>query len=74
MEIPVQFIRYAVVGLISNVSLYLVYLALTSAGMGHKIAMTLLYVVGVSLTFLLNRNWSFRQNGPRKVTQMGNIG
>ena len=31
--------------------------------MGHKTAMTLLYVVGVSLTFLFNRKWSFRHDG-----------
>ena len=64
MEISTQFIRYGVVGLVSNGVLYLAYLALTWAGMGHKTAMTLLYVVGVSLTFLLNRNWSFRHDGP----------
>ena len=58
-----QFLRYAVVGLVSNGVLYLAYLALTWAGMGHKTAMTLLYVVGVSLTFLFNRNWSFRHDG-----------
>ena len=63
MEISTQFIRYGVVGLVSNGVLYLAYLALTWAGMGHKTAMTLLYVVGVSLTFLFNRNWSFRHDG-----------
>ncbi len=63
MEISAQFIRYAVVGVVSNRALYLAYLALTWAGMGHKTAMTLLYVVGVLLTFLFNRNWSFRHGG-----------
>jgi len=38
----------------------LAYPALTLTGMGHKTAMTLLYVVGVLLTFLFNRKWSFR--------------
>ena len=63
MEISAQFIRYATVGLAANGVGYILYLALTSAGMGHKTAMTLLYAVGVSLTFLFNRNWSFRHDG-----------
>ncbi len=63
MEISAQFLRYAVVGLVSNGVLYLAYLALTWAGMGHKTAMTLLYAVGVIQTFVFNRNWSFRHGG-----------
>ena len=63
MEISTQFIRYAVVGLVSNGVLYLAYLALTWAGMGHKTAMTLLWAVGVLQTFLFNRKWSFRHDG-----------
>ncbi len=62
MNIRHQFAKYAVVGVVSNSVFYLLYLLLTSAGMGHKTAMTLLYAVGVSLTFLLNRNWSFRHD------------
>ena len=50
MEISAQFIRYATVGLAANGVGYILYLALTWAGMGHKTAMTLLYVVGVSMT------------------------
>ncbi len=63
MEISAQFLRYAVVGLVSNGVLYLAYLALTWAGMGHKTAMTLLWAVGVLQTFIFNRNWSFRHDG-----------
>jgi len=54
-----QLLRYAVVGVGSNVILYLVYLLLTSLGLGHKTAMTLLYTVGILQTFLLNRRWTF---------------
>lgn len=55
-----QFTRYAIVGLVSNFVLYMLYLALTSLSMGHKSAMTLLYAVGVAQTFLFNKRWSFR--------------
>jgi putative flippase GtrA len=58
-----QFIRYATVGLISNAVGFLLYLALTGAGMEHKLAMTLLYAVGVAQTFLFNKRWSFRHGG-----------
>ena len=54
-----QFLRYAVIGLGSNVILYLAYLLLTSFGLGHKTAMTLVYGVGTLQTFLLNRRWTF---------------
>lgn len=31
--------------------------------MGHKLAMTLIYVTGVCLTFLVNKNWTFSHQG-----------
>ena len=63
MRLHEQFFRYALVGLTSNLLLYLLYLLLTYLGMGHKSAMTGLYFLGVLQTFVLNRNWSFRHNG-----------
>lgn len=61
--ITAQFTRYAIVGLASNLVLYMLYLALTALGMGYKSAMTLLYVVGVAQTFIFNKKWSFRHGG-----------
>jgi len=58
-----QFLRYAVVGLVSNLLLYLAYLLITQRGVGHKTTMTLLYAVGLSLTFVFNRNWTFSHQG-----------
>jgi putative flippase GtrA len=58
-----QFLRYAVVGLASNLVLYLAYLGLTMLGMGPKTAMSVLYVLGVAQTFLFNRTWSFGHDG-----------
>ena len=60
-----QFLRYAAIGVASNVALYLLYLALTYLGVGHKTAMTSLYVIGVLATFLFNRRWAFRDSGPQ---------
>ena len=58
-----QLIRYGIVGLASNAVGYLVYLAITAAGMEHKLAMSLLYALGVAQTFLFNKRWSFGHGG-----------
>ena len=58
-----QFMRYIVVGVTSNTLLYLSYIGLTTLGLGHKTAMTLLYVTGGLLTFFANRTWSFNHLG-----------
>jgi putative flippase GtrA len=54
-----QFIKFAVVGLISNGVLYLAYLLLTWVGPGPKIAMTILYAMGTAQTFIFNHRWTF---------------
>ena len=59
----IQFIKYAIVGLISNGLLYFVYLLITAYGLGHKTAMTLLYVLGVLQTFIFNKKWTFANHG-----------
>lgn len=58
-----QFLRYASVGLASNLLLYLAYLGLTILGLDHKTAMTLVYVLGVLSTFIANRSWTFNHRG-----------
>ena len=58
-----QFLRYALVGLTSNVLLYVAYLVLTRLGAEPKLAMTVLYLAGVVQTFLVNKRWSFRHGG-----------
>jgi putative flippase GtrA len=68
MHSILQFTRYSFVGLTTNLVLYLMYLFLTSVGMGYKSAMSLLYVLGVLTTFVFNRNWSFRDDGGISIT------
>jgi putative flippase GtrA len=58
-----QFLRYAAVGLVSNLLLYVAYLLITRRGVGYKTTMTLLYAAGVSLTFVFNKNWTFSHQG-----------
>ena len=58
-----QLVRYGIVGLASNAFGYLLYLGLTYLGMGPKLAMSLLYCVGLLQTFAFNKKWSFRFDG-----------
>lgn len=63
MKVHKQFIRYAVVGLASNAIGYVLYIVLTRVGLGPKLAMSLLYGIGVLQTFIFNKKWSFRFAG-----------
>ena len=58
--LSVQFLRYATVGLVVNLTGYLLYLSLTWCGIGHKTAMTLLFFCATFITFFVNRSWSFQ--------------
>ena len=53
-------IRFGIVGLVSNIVLYLLYLFFTAVGFGHKTAMSILFVIGTIQTFILNKNWVFK--------------
>ena len=57
-------VRFAVVGVVSNVALYVAYVGVTFMGVGPKLAMTLCFVAGVLFSFVLNRNWSFKSASP----------
>lgn len=63
MEFTRQAVRFLIVGTFTNISLYLVYLLITWFGIDHKLAMTLVYMSGVFMGFMLNRNWTFRDQG-----------
>lgn len=63
MNVSRQLMRFLIVGTLTNLSLYLVYLVITWLGLDHKLAMTLVYIGGVIMSFSLNRNWTFSHNG-----------
>jgi len=58
-----QLLRYGLVGAAVNLGGYLLFLLITWLGMEAKAAMTLLYVVGASVGFWGNRNWTFAHRG-----------
>ena len=61
-----QVLRYGIIGVGSNIMLYGCYLVLTWIGVGHKLAMTLLYATGVLQTFFFNKRWTFQYGGSGK--------
>jgi putative flippase GtrA len=63
----IQSTRFVIVGLASNIVLYLVYLLITTFGVRYKIAMTMLYVIGTLQTFALNARWTFKHTGHNKT-------
>jgi putative flippase GtrA len=63
MSTHVQMLRFGVVGLASNAVLYLVYLGMTATGIGPKLAMSLVYGIGVAQTFVFNKRWTFNHTG-----------
>ena len=63
MRLRRQFIRFVVVGVVSNAIGYACYLLLTQLGVGHKSAMTCVYALGVTQSFVGNRRWSFGYQG-----------
>jgi putative flippase GtrA len=54
-----QIFRFALVGVGVNVLLYAAYLTLVGLQVDVKVAMSLAYVGGVVLGFVLNRRWTF---------------
>lgn len=58
-----QPVRFLIVGIVLNLVLYLLYLLLTTVGLGHKMAMTSLYFVGLALNFYFHKRWTFGHSG-----------
>ena len=58
-----QLFRYGMVGISTNLALYLLYLSVTYLGIEPKRAMTSVYIVGVILGYIGHRNWTFGHKG-----------
>lgn len=55
-----RLLRYVTVGVISNGMLYLGYIGLTAISTPPEAASAVLFVVGVTATYIVNRVWSFK--------------
>ncbi len=58
-----ELIRYGIVGIVSNLAAYLLFLGVTHIGVGHKTSMTVIYVGAATLGFLGHKQWTFSRSG-----------
>lgn len=59
----VQVLRYGGVGLLSNFLGYIVYIGIVAAGVGHKLAMSIVYAAVFAMSFYGNRRFTFDHRG-----------
>lgn len=57
------FLKYGVVGLLNNAGLYLLFVLLVTLGVSPIATAGLCYVLGVCLSYALNRRWTFKSKG-----------
>lgn len=58
-----QLIRFGIVGVISNMVGYVIYLLITYAGVEPKLTVSVLYPIGALLNFVGNKKWTFGSSG-----------
>ena len=58
-----QFAKYLVVGGLSNVLAYGLYLGVTSVGVSPVVGMSVIYVAASIASFTANRGWTFHSDG-----------
>jgi len=62
-KIAFEIVRYGLVGILTNVISYFLYLIATHFGVGPKIAMSILYFTAATLSFWANKRWTFFHTG-----------
>ncbi len=65
-----QFIRYIIVGSITNVAGFLAFILVTSLGVSPIFTISIFYLIYICLTFYFNKTWSFGHHGQRAVSAM----
>jgi len=66
IRLPLSFIRFLIVGVANTaVGLTVIWVTRNLLHAGNTLANTLGYVVGITVSFFLNRNWSFSFRGDR---------
>jgi putative flippase GtrA len=67
----VQFIKFAVVGVLNSAIQYLVFLFLYSVtGIQYLVASIVGYVAGMTNSYMLNRTWTFRSCDQKLLAQL----
>lgn len=58
-----QLLYYGVIGILTNLSWYAIYLLITSFDTEPKLVMTLIYLCGATTSYFANRKWTFQHTG-----------
>lgn len=58
-----QLLRFSGIGVLINLSGYLLYWGVTAAGVGHKLAMSMIFSLGLLVGFFANRKLTFSHHG-----------
>ena len=64
--LPTSLIRYGMVGLFTNTLLYMLFLVLIRLELSAVLSASVCYVFGITLSYLLNRRWSFESAAPHR--------
>jgi len=65
--LPKSLYRYALVGIGSNASVYLVFVVLIWSGVSAVWAAAICYGIGLILSYTLNRKWSFESTAGHRL-------
>jgi len=60
---PKELIRYAIVGVATNVFGFLLYVLFTELGISPVMTISIFYPIHIGTAFYLNKKWSFRHEG-----------
>ena len=64
MKWPKEFIRYIITGIATNATgLGIFYLLVEAAGLDPMVVISVSYIFAISLSFMLNKRWSFSHSG-----------
>jgi putative flippase GtrA len=58
----VRFIRYGIVGLLTNGAVYVAFLLMVEAGLNPVASSAVCYCLALALSYPLNRTWTFKSN------------
>lgn len=61
-----RFTRFGLTGVMTNGALYLTFLAMIWAMVPPMLASALAYALGLALSYVVNRSWSFRSTGSHR--------
>lgn len=63
-----ELIRFGVVGVLTNALGFCLYLVITWLGLPPKLTMSMLYAIGLFISFWQNRTWVFRHTGQARAS------